>query len=98
MLPRRLRERDGVFEDFVVRLHTPDGFADGFDLARIGHGFDFFERPSFDLLAHDFHLRRPLRIAHARDDGEAVELPLRKRVRPVEVVRVLLRHDEERLG
>ena len=96
MIARRLGERDGVGQNLVVDLDAPHEFSGLPDLPYLHDGLDLFQGPPLDLGAHDPELRPGPRIAHARRHHKAVELPLRQRVRPVELVRVLGRHHEER--
>src|SRR5215208_8113217 len=97
MVAGRLGERDGVGEDLVVHLNLPDQYP------RLAHLPDLYDRlhliqgPPLYLRPHYPELRPPLRVAHARRDHEAVELSLRQGIGPVELVRVLGSHDEERL-
>src|SRR5215213_4069620 len=98
MVARSLGERDRVGEYLVVdldRLHEPPSLQ---DLPYLYDGLDLLKRTPLDLGAHYPALGVVLRVAHARRDHKSVELALRQRVGPVELVRVLGRDDEERLG
>ena len=98
MIARPLGERDRVGEHLVVDLDRPHELSGIQDLPYLHDGHDLFERTPLDLRAHYGALGVVLRIAHARRDHKPVELSLRQRIRPVELVRVLGRDDEERLG
>src|SRR5918994_1112474 len=98
VVARRLGDRDGVCEYLVVdldRIHESSGLQ---DLPYLHNGLDLFERTPLDLRAHYPTLGMGLRVSHARREHKSVELSLGQRIRPVELVRVLGRHDEERLG
>src|SRR5918994_1542601 len=98
VVARRLGDRDGVGEYLIVdldRIHESSGLQ---DLPYLHNGLDLFERTPLDLRAHYPTLGMGLRVSHARREHKSVELSLGQRIRPVELVRVLGRHDEERLG
>src|SRR5215207_6941171 len=98
VLAGRLGDGDRVAEHLVVDLDRPHELSGLQDLPYLYDGFDLFERTPLDLGAYDPTLRVVLRVAHARRHHKPVELPLGQRIRPVELVRVLGRDDEERLG
>src|SRR5215218_9999403 len=98
VVARRLGERHGVGQDLIVCLHAPHDLPCGRDLPELHDGLHLLQGTPLDLIPHQSDLRPPLRVAHARGDHEAVELALRQGIRPVELVRILGRNHEERLG
>src|SRR5215217_2792958 len=98
MVARGLRERDRVGEHLVVDLYGPHAISGLFDLTYLDDGFYLLQRTPLDLRPHYATLGGVARISHGRRDHKAVELSLRQRVRPVELVRVLGGDDEEGLG
>ena len=98
MVARRLGDRDSIGEYLVVDLDCFDELPGLQDLPYLHDWLHLFERRPLDLGAHDPALRMVPRVAHARREHEPVELSLRQRIRTVELVRVLCRDDEERIG
>src|SRR5215211_9101393 len=92
-----LGERYGVGQNLLVHLHAAHYLSRGHDLPELHDGLHLLQGLTLDLRPYYPELRPPLRVTHARRDHEAVELTLRQRIGPVELVRVLGRHDEERL-